>query len=370
MRKTILKTHLVFALATSLFLLVIGLTGCLLVFELSMDRWWDSDLAFVEARGEPASFDTVLTNLTKAFPGRKLTEIDVGGPGTSYIAKIAGPVRVFIDPHSGAIVGSRGGESISFHLRHLHRELMAGKPGALVVNIVSLLLALQCVSGMYLWWPLKRTKVKVPASWKRFSFDLHHAAGFFSSAFLCIVAITGILKAYATDLQPFFDRITNSPNMTRALVSQPASNGADRASLNAIVASARAKLPGAQVARLQPPVGQGGSWVVSMKYPEDSTVPGRSWVVLNQYDGTILGFQDSRTAPLGTEITIQNRAIHVGGIYGVPTRILAFLTALSVLVQTVTGFSMWWRKRKTAPARYPASSTLRPAATVTSAGRE
>jgi uncharacterized iron-regulated membrane protein len=363
-RKFFLNLHLYVALATSLFVLVIGATGCLLVFELSMDRWWDSSLAFVDPRGEPASLDAVQANLNQAFPGRKLTEMDFGGPGASIIAKViesSGPVRIFVNPYSGEVLGSRAGESVSFHLRHAHRELLAGRAGALLVNCISLLLVLQSLSGLYLWWPLKRVSVKVGASWRRFNVDLHHSAGFFSSAFIYVVAITGVVKAYGNDLQPFFDRITNSASMTRTLPSRHAAGSATYASLDTIVAAARGKLPGAMVARIQPPAGKDGSWVVSMKYPEDSTIPGRSWVVVNQYNGETLGFQDSRTAPLGTRITIQNRAIHVGGIYGAPTRILAFLTALSVLVQTVTGLLMWWRKRNAAQARhYSSSSALRP----------
>jgi len=368
-RKSILKVHLYVALAASVFLLVIGGTGCLLVFELSMDRWWDSSVAFVEPHGDPASLDAMLATLRTAFPGGKLTELDLGGPDASIIAKISapsGPQRVFVNPYSGEILGARAGESISFHLRHAHRELLAGKPGALLVNCISVLLVFQSLSGLYLWWPLKRVTVKVGASWRRFNFDLHHAAGFFSSAFICVLAVTGVVKAYTPDLQPFFDRITNSPSMTRALPSKPVAGSALHAPLDTVVAAARAKLPGAMVARIQPPAGKDGSWVVSMKYPEDSTVPGRSYIVVNQYNGEILGVQDSRTAPLGTQITIQNRAIHVGGIYGAPTRILAFLTALAVLVQTLTGLQMWWRKRKATPARRDHSSiALSPAETVT-----
>ena len=198
------------------------------------------------------------------------------------------------------------------------------------------------------------------ASWRRFNFDLHHSVGFFSSLFICVVAFTGIIKAYANDLQPFFDRITDSPAMSRALPSKPSGSAVTRVPLDMVVATARARLPGAVVARIQTPAGQNGSWVVSMKYQEDSTIPGRSWVVVNQYTAEILNWQDSRTAPAGTQITIQNRAIHVGGIYGLPTRVLAFLTAVAVIVQTISGFLMWWRKRKTAEARrYVTSTALR-----------
>ena len=92
-----------------------------------------------------------------------------------------------------------------------------------------------------------------------------------------------------------------------------------------------------------------------MKYPGDSTAPGRSWVVVDQYTGQVLGSQDARTASTAAQIPIVNRAIHVGGIYGVPTRLLAFLTSFAIIVQLVTGTVMWWRKRA---VRQPARSAL------------
>jgi uncharacterized iron-regulated membrane protein len=81
-----------------------------------------------------------------------------------------------------------------------------------------------------------------------------------------------------------------------------------------------------------------------MKYPGDSTVPGRSWVVVDRYSGLAIGQQDARTAPVGAQIPIVNRAIHVGGIFGIPTRILAFLTGLALLAQLFTGLVLWRKK--------------------------
>jgi uncharacterized iron-regulated membrane protein len=259
------------------------------------------------------------------------------------MARISGH-RVFVNPYTGEIVGSRSGESASSHLRHLHRELMAGKTGSLIVNIVTFTLLLQSLSGLYLWWPLKRTTVKLNASWRRISLDLHHAVGFFSCALICVLSITGLVKVYGDKLQPFFDRVTGSPTMTRDLPSK--ASLASMVSIDDAVATARMQLPGARLARILPPKEKNASWVVQVKFPGDSTVPGRSWVVVDQYSGSVLSSLDARTAPAGSKIPIINRAIHVGGIYGVPTRILAFLSALAVLLQIATGYFLWWRKRR------------------------
>src|SRR5258708_327997 len=262
------------------------------------------------------------------------------------MARIGGR-RVFVNPYTGEIIASGSGEPASFHLRHLHRELMAGKTGAFIVNLVTLLLVFQSLSGLYLWWPLKRTTVKLSGSWRRINFDLHHAVGFFSSAFICVLCITGLVKAYGDKLQPFFDHATSSPVLTRDVPSKP---GMSTVSIDEAVGTAKLQLPGASLARIVPPKGKTGSWVVQMKFPDDSTVPGRSWVVIDQYSGAVLSRLDARTAPAGSKIPIVNRAIHVGGFYGVPTRILAFASGLAVLLQTVTGYIMCWRKRTMKPA--------------------
>jgi uncharacterized iron-regulated membrane protein len=204
--------------------------------------------------------------------------------------------------------------------------------------------------------------VKWRASWSRINVELHHAVGFFTSAFVCIIAITGLVKAYGDELQPFFNRMTGAPATTRALLSTPPSQGpVARITLDDAIAAAKTQLPGATIARITPPKVRNGSILVTMKYPGDSTAPGRSWVVVDQYTGQVLGRQDARTAPTGAQIPIVNRAIHVGGIYGVPTRILAFLSSLAVVVQLVTGTWMWWRKRSTRAAKGAAAGVREPA---------
>jgi uncharacterized iron-regulated membrane protein len=340
-RKAIFNTHLYAALITGSILVVIAVTGCLLVFELEMDRWLDPKVSYVQPQGEPVPLTGILARLQSAYPSQKVTEINFGEPDNSVMARIGGH-RVFVNPYTGEIIDSRSGEPASFHLRHLHRELMAGKTGSLIVNIVTFTLLLQSLSGLYLWWPLKRTAVKLNASWRRISLDLHHAVGFFSCAFICVLSVTGLVKVYGDKLQPLFDRVTGSPTMTRDLPSK--ASAASTVSIDEAVDVARMRLPGARLARIIPPKEKNGSFVVQVKFPGDSTVPGRSWVVVDQYSASVLSSLDARSAPAGSKIPIINRAIHVGAIYGVSTRILAFLSGLAVLLQTATGYFLWWRK--------------------------
>ena len=342
MRKLIFKLHLYSALVAGAVLLVIGISGCLLVFELSVDRWVDKSIAFVEPRGTPIPLGQIAQTVTSTFPGKQILEFDLGGPDTSVIVRLNGPVRVFVNGYSGEILGTRDGEPASYWLRHIHRELAAGAVGTNIVRLATMIMILLAFSGLYLWWPIKRVTVKWSSTWRRINFDLHHAVGFCASLFLCVIAVTGLIKGFNDDLLPFFDRITGDPAPKREQPSASDGSGS-KATLDEAIATARAQLPGAMIARITPPKVKDGSIVITMKYPDDSTVPGRSWVVVDQYNGRVLARQDARTAAAAAKIPILNRAIHVGGIYGVSTRIVAFLTSLAMLVQLATGVLMWWR---------------------------
>lgn len=361
MRKTLFNVHLYTSLISGLILLVICLTGCLLVFEVPMDRWLDPKVSFVEVRDASVPFAQIMATLKVTFPKQQVTEMDLAGPGTSVIAKLTGDTRVFVNPYTGEIIGTRQGQPPSYEVRHVHRELLAGNTGAQIVRITTFLLLLQSITGLYLWWPLRRMKLNWSAPWQRINFDLHHSIGFFTSAFVCVIATTGLIKAYGDELQPLFNRMTGEPATTRALLSTPSANGP--VAMDVAIAAAKVQLPGATIARITPPKVKNGSILITMKYHGDSTAPGRSWVVVDQYTGQVLGSQDARTAPAGAQIPIVNRALHVGGIYGVPTRILAFLASLAVVVQLITGLTMWWRKRarrkqpaRTASSRQPESA--------------
>jgi len=350
MRRLVWRLHLWCALAGGLVLLVIGITGCLLVFELSMDQWLDPGVFSVAPQGRTVPFAKLVDRVHSAFPAKRITQVNLFGAKNSVEIRVAPDTRAYLNPYTGALVGTRTGEPPSFWVRHIHRELAGGKTGQAIVRVASFIVLFQSISGLWLWWPLKRVKVNFAGSWRRIHFDLHHSVGFFSSVLLFILAGTGLVKSFGDQLQPLFDRMTGEPAAVRAAVVHRAP-GAGPIGFDRALAIARETLPGARPARITPPKSAADPVVITMKFPGDSTAPGRSWVVLDPYSGQVLASQDARHAPAAAMIPIVNRAIHVGGFAGAPSRILAFLVSLALLVQIVTGFVMWWKKRGARPAK-------------------
>ena len=88
---------LIRSLVRALVLLVVAVTGCILVFELPMDRWLDPSVSY--ALPGPA---LPLANLASAAlavaPGQTIAEFNFSPAGTSVMAKMSGGRRVYLDP--------------------------------------------------------------------------------------------------------------------------------------------------------------------------------------------------------------------------------------------------------------------------------
>src|SRR6185369_14809373 len=67
---------------------------------------------------------------------------------------------------------------------------------------------------------------------------------------------------------------------------------------------------------------------------------------VDQYSGKVLVAQNSRTAPGPTRTRMINRAIHTGDIFGVPSRLIAAVSSLLVLLQMISGVIMWLKREK------------------------
>ncbi len=72
-------------------------------------------------------------------------------------------------------------------------------------------------------------------------------------------------------------------------------------------------------------------------------------MIVDQYSGKVLYAQGSRSAPEGRRIENANRAFHTGDVFGTPSKIVMSLASLMAPAQLVTGFMMWWKRRRPAP---------------------
>lgn len=344
MRRILFNLHLWTAMTAGLLLVLLGGTGAILAFEEPIDHALNPGLFDVRPRGAPLPAGSMLASARRAFPRNRVTMLMFGkAPDLSTMALVRGVGSVYIDPYTGRIMGTRNNHYFTQTVHQLHIRLLLGNTGSYILGVAGAVLVFLTASGLYLWWPLKRVTVDGSKSWRRLNFDLHHAVGFYSSAFLLILSFTGVMIAFDEYTVPAMYQVTHSEPADLDTESTPV-EGARPISPDRALSLAVAALPGASLVSLMPPAGPDGSYRVGLHFPEDRTPGGRSQVYVDQFSGAVLSVQNSRTAPAGTRLVNLNRALHTGDIGGLPTKILACLMSLAVVLQAFTGFVMWWKR--------------------------
>ena len=344
MRKVVFNLHLYGALVAGLFLVAIGTTGAVMAFETELDELMRPDLFRVAAQGKQMSASELFRAAEAAFPGQKagtMTLPQREGNTAQFSVK---DKRVFLNPYTGTVVGTRSGVTTLSKIHQMHLRLLMGETGAQLVTAAAVVMLFLAVSGIYLWWPLKRASVKWNASAFRVNFDLHNAAGIYSVVFLFVLAATGVAIHFDNAIEDYLHQSAGTKKVERNVPSGAPSAGGGRIDADRAVEVALREMPGTRALMVSLPGNAKASYVVTVRFPEDLTPGGRSWVNVDQYSGAVLGEQNSRTVAMGSRAIIWNRAIHTGDVYGLPTKTLMSLSSLMLVVQAVTGYFMWWKK--------------------------
>lgn len=336
-------------MAAGIFLLILGVTGAILAFEEPIDHMLNPGIWYVKPAAAALPPSQVFAAVHRAFPRKKVSMLMWSkAPDLATMAIVGGVGNVFVDPYTGRILGTRGNRYFTQRVHQLHIRLWMGDTGSYIMGVAGVVLVFLTASGLYLWWPLKRVTVATGKSWRRFNFDLHHAVGFYSSLFLLVLSLTGVIVAFDEYTVPLLYSMTHSEEADIDTDSTPVESAKPISADQALSVGLRT-IPGTTLVSLMPPKGAEGSWRVGLHFPEDRTPGGRSQVYVDQYSGKVLAVQNSRTAPAGTRLVNLNRALHTGDVGGLPTKVLACLMSLAVVVQAFTGVVMWWKRR--APAK-------------------
>jgi uncharacterized iron-regulated membrane protein len=251
---------------------------------------------------------------------------------------------VYVNPYTLEITGVRppGPDWLAnVHQTHLRLLTSWGRP---FVRWSGVTVVVLLVSGLYLWWPAKRTGVTTGRSPFRTWFDLHNTIGIFSLVFLLVLSVTGVFIGFDDVMLPLAYRLTGSVPAAPVAAKVAVVAGASQITPDQAIAIAREALPGANPFLVQV-VSPSDAYVVRSRYPEDRTPGGRSRVVVDSYTGRVIAAESSRTAPGGRRVEILNRAVHTGDVFGLPSKIVMSVASLMAPVQLITGVMLWLRRR-------------------------
>ncbi|OGN50677.1 MAG: peptidase [Caulobacterales bacterium RIFOXYB1_FULL_67_16] len=246
-------THKWSSLVSTLFLLMLCVTGLPLVFTHEIEEVL-LEQAWVPANpdGPLLSLDAVLAAGLALHPGEvpafmsfdedrpvvNVTSVDPNGPAGAYSFEP-------IDQTSGSVAPPVAGHPVMEFLLQLHTDLFLGLPGMLFLGLMGLMLVAAVVSGIVLYAPFMR---RLPFGTVRASkpartrwLDYHNLLGVVTAAWVLVVGTTGVVNTLATPILAYW-KSTALKELTAAY-DTPAPTG-ERASLDAAVERAKQALPG------------------------------------------------------------------------------------------------------------------------------
>ncbi|HEV2399108.1 MAG TPA: PepSY-associated TM helix domain-containing protein [Candidatus Sulfotelmatobacter sp.] len=346
MRKLVLNLHLFTALVAGAFMVIQGITGSILEFEPELDRLLHPHLAYVTPAERPLSLQEIGANVSRQL-GAEPVVAYVNSLSPRLSSQVLLPSGVaYVNQYTGEVLGVRTrGQTFLGVVRALHTRLGLRQVGREIARWSAVAALFSAVSGLYLWWPLKRITIHRESGPRRFWFDLHNVIGICSLVPLALLALTGVVLGFEQQAATVIYTFTRS-GPTQISQARPkvvvgtASIDPDRA-----VAIARSQMPGAVVYRVQMPA-YGGLYRIELVNQQDRVAGERNSVAVDPSDGSVVSFSRSEDLSVGDRFLAANEAVHTGNILGWPSRILAALVSTMLVVQAFSGLFIWLHRNK------------------------
>lgn len=356
MRRLAVTLHLWLGLTLGALWAVQGLTGSALVFHREIERW--ANPARAGAEGPMASADALLAAAAAAGGGTVQRLAVSDARGDLLVASVASPGGerdVFLDPATARVVDSRdaepsapGGGATAAYLYDLHKNLLAGKAGHLIVGLSGLVLLSSLGLGLWIGWPRIWRGVADWRAWRSRPQQLygwHRLIGFTAGAALLILTPAGAAMVFSKELRAGLPGLVAFKTPFRA-APLPAGVEPEWLSADRALATARAAFPAADFVRLVPPTASSPVYTVRLHQPGEA----RAWsgvtaVTLDGRTGAVLDTYDPLSAPFANRLLDAAFSIHNGEIAGLAGRLLVMLAGLSLPAFYATGVWLWWAKR-------------------------
>ena len=355
-RKLLVQLHFYIGISVGAVLVVSGITGSLLVFGRDIDKSVNAHLTSVPIRESRASLSAIESDVKDLYPDASIPYINmprVAGESIEFYLSTGEtfPI-VYADPYTGAILGVRDQHSMLFEwIFAIHTGDIGGETGEWVVGTGAIVLLLLSLSGIYLWFPGRRKlrrgfRINTRNGTKRMVYDIHSVVGFYASVLLVLTSVSAIYLIFHDATASFINLITFSPSATAPSRTEPQKEPGKLLALDDAVDIAQKALPGSQISYILPPTEPDVPFAVRAKLPEEWHPNGRSVVYLNQNSGEILHIENALNAPLGTRIANALYPLHIGVVGGTANRVVQLFLGLVPALLYVTGFWMWYSRRK------------------------
>ncbi|GAF55629.1 LOW QUALITY PROTEIN: uncharacterized iron-regulated membrane protein [Psychrobacter sp. JCM 18901] len=412
-----------------LFLIITGITGTLLAFHDELDDIFNHKLAQVEKQNAshlPIAelHDKVINAYPQYTFSSMPTSIAAERSAVFSVDRARGKIaqnqpkapfqQVYVHPYTGDIIGTRDRDEWAWHntmwkVFWLHRDLLLGDIGKLLLGIVALVWTINCFIGFYLTFPravkkkstepnlakkrasfLKRWlpawKIRRKTNLFKLNYDLHHAFGLWLWLILFVIAWSSVGFNLREVYQPVMHTVVGlegreerQENSRKPSEKAEQASGAETATRVEAVNNETIDVEAVDVVNKANSIAylseqaniaaqskgmlvreflgirwieDEGQWQLRFKTDKDiGKKGGASSITVNAKTGSVeqvnFGYQNSSFGSKTNNWLMTLHMGHIGhGIGHLLYQIFLALIGLAVTMLSVTGVYLWWKGRQ------------------------
>ncbi len=368
------KIHLWLGLASGIIVLFLGVTGCILAFEVEIKSFTES-YQYVESSNKPVLPPSKLQAIAVAqLPGK--IPHSVSYPGKDKSAQVAfyndDPeyyYLVYVNQYTSEVLKVKNADDDFFRVILMGHFYLWLPPeiGQPIVATATLIFLIMMISGLILWWPKnkaagkQRFSVKWNATFKRKNYDLHNVLGFYMTWVAIFIAVTGLVWGFqwfanslywtasgGKKMVEFYESVSEKPTVA-ITAAEPA--------IDKIWHKMNAEYPKAELIEVHVPNNDSVA-IEAVANPDAGTYWKSDFRYFDQYSLKEMDVKHMygryNNTTVADKIIRMNYDVHTGAIWGITGKILAFFGSLIAASLPVTGFLIWRGRHKKKKAANPA----------------
>ncbi|MCQ9641161.1 PepSY domain-containing protein [Chryseobacterium sp. WG14] len=375
------KLHLWFGLSVGIIVFIVSLSGTLYVFKDEIQNSLRKEAIYiknVDAGKKPLSINLLREKLSlELHEKHPISAVEIpldknksyrffyyekSKKGWNYFQQVLISKQVYVNQYTGQILAVYNEKYDVFTiLKYIHWSLLLNSEwGPYMVGIPTVLFIIMLITGIILWWPKNKNARKGRfwfnwkniKTWKRKNYDLHNVLGFYASFIALLLSITGIYFAYPYVKNVFNFALSGSVNLPKEKeIKSPDSLMAKNENIFDLAAAQTEKLYSGSASFRISLNGKNkkGKELKNLPvtiYGQEGRFSERSLLTFDKYSGKLLADRPHQKLTIAEKYSNANYDIHTGSYFGIVGKIIWFIAGLMCTSLPVTGFLVWWGKRK------------------------
>ena len=353
--KNILRpVHLFLGLLSGLVVFIISITGAIYCFEKPIRNYLYSDI--VKANNQDLTsrpLNDQLQAVVKKIPEKtvKILVIKKDKNRNTEVHFYQGGLA-YVNPCTLQVMEASQvkNDFLSVALK-MHKSLYLGRFGKLLISVSTLIFFFMLISGMILWWPVTSklffSKIKILKNTNYFKkvYDLHSVLGFYAFWILIWIAFTGVYwsngmvnRAIRSIIKP---HVENTAEQITFSYLDTAT-----APLNNIFNFVQKRYPESSEQFIFLSKENSLPQRVFINYQGSGFFNKQDRLFFNPQTGAAIKENKYSNSNSAYKYLASQKQIHTGEILGLFGQCLAFMGSLIGASLPITGFLMWYEKRK------------------------